>query len=293
MNRVELKHISVRPANPFAGWQNKVHRVVLVLFFVALILVWVRLWAPAAVLGQASWPDGLLVVMTAATTLASLSRQLPAQNVVLAAVVIGGFAGAVVSLGALTGVPFGPVVFNPVKIGRLLFNLLPWAVPVMWVVAILTSRGVARLVLRPYRQRANYGFGVMGLTLLLVVLLELSFEPYATQVKQYWSWKPTRIASDWYTTPWINFLGWAVTTLVILLFVTPALINKIPTKMRPVYHPLIMWEVMSCLFLTGTVVHHLWAAAILSGAQMVVVATLSVLGAKRQPVSGRKTEPRA
>ena len=162
----------------------------LVLFFATLVLAWMRLWAPAAVLGEASWPDGLLLVMTAATTLASLTRQLPAQNVVLAAIAIGGFAGAVVSLGALTGVPFfGPVVFNPAKIGRLLFNPLPWAVPVIWVVAILTSRGVARLVLRPYRQRANYGFGVMGLTVLLVVLLELSFEPYATQVKQYWSWK--------------------------------------------------------------------------------------------------------
>jgi uncharacterized membrane protein len=280
MNRVELKHIPVRPANPLCGWQRKVHGILFVLFVAGLLLVWVRLWIPGALLGSARWPDGLLLVLAAATSLTSLSQQLPAQNVVLAAVGMGVVAGAAETLSAIAAVPFGPFVYHPANVGQLLFYPLPWAVPVIWVIAILTARGVARLMLRAQRQRANYGLRVIGVTALLAVLFDLSLEPYAVLVKGCWSWKPTKIPSDWYTTPWVNFLGWGVTALVILLFVTPALINKSPIKPPPAYHPLLVWELLNLLFLTGTTLHHLWAATFLTLGQMLMVGVLSLLGAR-------------
>jgi uncharacterized membrane protein len=283
--RVELKHIPVRPANPFLGWQRKAHNALTALFVAELALVWVRLWIPGALLGTARWPDGLLLVLAAATTLASVSRQLPAQNVVLAATVIGIVAGCVATLNAFTAVPFGPIAYNRQNIGQLLFYPLPWAIPVMWVVVILTARGVARLMLRRYRSRANYGFQVIGLAAALTALFDLSMEPYAILVREYWEWKPTKLPSDWYTAPWVNFLGWAVTTLVILLFVTPALINKSPVKSPPAYHSLLVWELLSLLFLTGTYLHHLLAGSFLILGQMAVVCFLSLLGAK----GGRKS----
>jgi uncharacterized membrane protein len=290
MNRVELKHISVRPPNPFAGWQQKAQTGLFLLFLLNVGLVWVRFWIPDALFGAAAWPEGALLLIAAGSTLASLSGQVPAQNAVLAAVVIGCAGGAAHMLGGLTGVPFGPFVYHPQNMGQMVFNSLPWPVPLIWVVVLLNSRGVARLSLRRFRRKTGYGFYVMGLTVVLVVLFELSWEPYAAFVKQYWTWKPTRIPSDWYTTPWTNFLGWAVTTTLILLFVTPALINKSPTKSPPSHQPLILWELLSLLLLTAAALRHLQSAVILIAIQMFLVATLSLLGS-RAKCSANRTPP--
>jgi hypothetical protein len=119
----------------------------------------------------------------------------------------------------------------------------------------------------------------MGTTVLLVGLFELSFQPYATQFRQYWSWKPTKLPWDWYTTPWSYFLGCAVMTLLLLLFVTPALINKSPNPKRPSFHPLMVWESLSTLILLGAGSAHLRAAVGVILFQMTFVAVLSVMGA--------------
>lgn len=281
MRRVELKHISIKPPNPFVGWERKLHGALLVSFVAVLSLVCARIYFSVPVIGTASWPEGLLLLLTAATTLASLTRYLPAQNVVLVAFVVGLFGGTIQALGATTAVPFGPFIYNKENVGRFLFYPLPWSVPLIWVITLLNSRGVARLMLRSRRRTTNYGFRVIGLTILLVTLFDLSFEPYATQVKQYWSWKSTKIPSDWYGTPWVNFLGVAVTAALILMFVTPALINKSPNPPPPPpYHPLIIWELLSLLFLTGMWVHRLWVACAATLCQMLLVAALSLLGSK-------------
>src|ERR1041384_7891201 len=229
MDRVVLKHIPLRRPNRFSGMAPVLHRVTWGLFLVLVASVWIRLWAKVAWLPTGSWPEGLLILLAAATTLVSLSRQLPGQNVLLAALVIAVFAGAAQVLGALTYMPFGPYVYDK-RFGPQLFDVLPWPVPLIWIVALLNARGVARLILRPWRQNPVYGLWVIGVSASLVVLLDFGLEPFATQVMGYWSWKPTKIPSDWYSTPWVNFLGWAVTSLLILVFVTPALINKKPVR---------------------------------------------------------------
>src|SRR5689334_15997264 len=108
MNRVALKKIPLR-AVPFPGLGQKFHRCFFTLFLLQFFLVWMSLWAPWPNFGNARWPDGLLVVLAAATTLTSLSRQLPAQNVMLASAIIVLIASAVNTVGALSGVPFGPL----------------------------------------------------------------------------------------------------------------------------------------------------------------------------------------
>src|SRR5881296_2683237 len=107
MNRAGLEKIPLR-ANPFAGLGEQIHRVLFGLFLIEFALVWARLWVAVPLLGQARWPDGLLVVAATATTLAALARQLPGQNVILAASIIAVIGGAVQSLDARTGIPFGP-----------------------------------------------------------------------------------------------------------------------------------------------------------------------------------------
>ena len=128
--------------------------------------------------------------------------------------------------------PSGPTSI-PNSIGQQLFYPLPWAIPLLWIAVILASRGVARLILRPWRKTQNYGFRLMGLTTGLALCLDLGLEPFATRVKHYWFWNPTKLKFDYYTTPWINFFGWGVTVLLILAFATPSLINKKPMHHSP------------------------------------------------------------
>jgi uncharacterized membrane protein len=164
----------------FSGLRRALRRLLFWLFVAQYALVWARVWQPTLFFGDARWPEGLLLVLAAATTLASLTRQLPGQNVILVSVLIAVMAGAAQTLGTLVAIPFGPYHYTE-RIGPQLFSPLPWAVPVLWLVALLTSRGVARLILRPWRKVRAYGFWLLGVTVLLVVLFDVAMEPFATR----------------------------------------------------------------------------------------------------------------
>jgi uncharacterized membrane protein len=281
VRRVGLKHIPIRPRNPFMGWGRKVHVVLAGLLVAAAIAAYAQLWLPYPLLGHESRPEALLLFLSVVTTLTSLWRQLPGQNMALAGCVIALIGGAVHLLCALVGIPFGPIVFDQEHLGRTVFHLLPWSMPLIWVVIVLNSRGVARLILRRCRHKPYYGFWVIGLATMLVVIFTLSFEPFATHVKQYWSWKATKIPFSWYDAPLVNFLGWAVTTLVMLLWVTPALINKSPRPPAPPsFFPLLVWELLNGLFLAGSIARDLRAAAIFTASQMVLALVLCWTGWK-------------
>jgi len=214
-----------------------------------------------------------------ASTLTSLSSQLPLQNVLLATVIIGVISGGIHLLGSFTGIPFGPVVYSH-EGGPLLFNSLSWAMPFIWIVALLNSRGVARLILRPWRKLRVYGYWVIGLTTVLTVLIDLGLEPFATRYLHYWLWQPTKLAVDWYGAPLSNFLGWIVTALLILAFATPSLMNKKPSKSSPDYHPLIVWIALNALFVTAAVSQHSWLAAAMSSVACLVVIPFAIRGAR-------------
>jgi hypothetical protein len=249
------------------------------LFAGSLVLVALSIWNPDAGLASKQSADVLLLLVTVASTLLFLCSQLPAQNVILGAVLIGALTGLVHLVNAIVAVPLGPLTYHTENVGRLIVSPLPWSVPVLWVVTVLNARGMARLMLRSRRRTSHYGFWVMGATVLLVGVFELCFQPYATQVRQYWSWKPTKLPWDWYTTPWSYFLGCAVMTLLLLLFVTPTLINKNPNPKRPSFHPLLVWESLSAVILLGAGSAHLRAAVVVTLSQMIATAVLSVAGA--------------
>jgi uncharacterized membrane protein len=290
MHRVELSGMRLGGSRtPRLG--RPVRQVLFGLFLLQAGLVYARLWLPTLVFGPARWPDALFVLLATAATVGWLTGQLPAQNVMLAGTVIAVVGGAAHTLGASTEVPFGPLHYTD-RIGDLLFKPLPWAVPLLWLVAVLNARGVARLIMRPWRKTRNYGFWVIGLAVALVVLFDLGLEPFATQVNGYWSWQRTKLNPDWYSAPVVNFLGWALVAGMILAFVTPALINKSPAKRPPAWEPLVIWLLVNGLFACSAATHQLWPAFWLTAGGNVLVAGFALWGLSTKHQTSVTDSPR-
>ncbi len=229
--------------------------------------------------GKTGWPEALLILLATVSSITALARQLALQNVLLAAVVIALMGGAVHALGVTTGIPFGPFLFGA-EAGPQIFKTLPWAMPLIWVIAVLNSRGVARLILRPWRKLHSYGFWLIGLTALLTMLFDLAFDPFASRVKHYWLWMPTKFPLTWQGAPLVNFLSWAVVTLLMLAFVTPAFINKNPHRRMADFHPLVMWLGAIFLFGLASALRGMWVAVALDAIIAVVAATFAIRGGR-------------
>ena len=257
----------------------RVHWLLTALVAAVYVVALVMLWTSANLPDKPGWPDALLISLATASTAVTLLRRLPMQNVLWAALIIAVIGGAAHALGAITDMPFGPFVFGP-EAGPKLFKTLPWAVPLLWVVAILNSRGVARLILRPWRKTRTYGFWVIGFTTTLVTLFDFALDPFASRVKHYWFWTPTKFPVTWLGAPLVNFLSWAVVSLLILAFVTPLLINKRPKgKSSPDYHPLGLWLGALLLFAGAAALKGLWPAVAVDAGIGVVTAVFAIRGA--------------
>jgi putative membrane protein len=217
--------------------------------------------------------------LTAATCLTAVARRLPIQNVLWAGALIATLATIIETLSVTTGIPFGPHEFTE-KLGLKIFDVLPWPVPIAWIAIIISCRGMARLIMRPWRKTNYYGFWVIGLTCLLAVLLDLSLEPYAALNRRYWIWRTPGTVLNWYSAPWVNFAGVFITALSILAFTTPWLINKLPTKHPTDYHPLIVWQILNLFFSTGNALQHFWPAAGLGLLSALAVMVFTIRGAR-------------
>jgi uncharacterized membrane protein len=254
------------------------HWLLTLLFVAAFALVVLMLFKPLRLPGNAGWPELLLLVSGLACTITALAQRLPLQNVLLAVFVIAVIGGAVHALGAITGIPFGPFTFGE-SIGPEMFKTLPWAVPGIWVLAVLNSRGVARLILRPWRKISAYGFWLMGVTAALTLLFDFALEPFASRIKNYWLWTPTKFPVTWQGAPVSNFLAWAAMSLLLAVVIAPALINKQPGKRNtPDFHPFALWLGAILLFGAGCARQGLLPAAVADGILAVIVTVLAVRG---------------
>jgi uncharacterized membrane protein len=245
MDRIKFEDLRLEPlaGSRIVVWQ----RWLWMILFVATFLVVIgRRYLPALVTGNAAWPEACLLFLAAGWILTSLARQLPLQNVLLAGCILGGIPSLAMILNHYASIPFGPVVFS----GRvpMVPGGIPLFAPLIWIVAILSSRGVARLALRPWRQGGNYGFWLFGVTVALTLVFDLGLEFFAAHGRGYWTWSPTRIPFSWFGTPLTNFLGWAMVTILSLAFATPALINKKPVRFPPDYDPLVIWTMAMFVF---------------------------------------------
>jgi hypothetical protein len=218
----------------------------MVLFFAAFFIVIGRRFAHAMLPASAAWPESCLLFFAAGWILTSLARQLPLQNVLLASCILAGISSLAMILNHHALIPFGPVAFSQ-RVPMILPGL-PLFSPLIPLVAIFSSRGVGRLLLRRWRQGANYGYWLFGVTVALTLLFDLGLEFFAAHTLGWWTWSPTRIPFSWFGTPITNFVGWALVTTLSLAFATPALINKKPVRFPPDYDPLVLWVAAMAVF---------------------------------------------
>jgi uncharacterized membrane protein len=255
------------------------HKPVFILFLLVWAVNWVVLLLRVELSAEGWWLEALLPVLAAGTSVLALGRRLPLQNVLVAAAVILGLSTAIVAVGALSGVPFGPLVYSD-DFAERLFTSVPWPLPLLWVALIINGRGVARLIMRPWRKTNFYGYWVIGLACLLAVLFDLGLEPFAVQVKGWWIWLSGPSVLSWHTAPWVNGLGWFVTALSILALSIPWLINKQPVKQPMDYHPLVVWLLLNLWVATGNAMEQLWLPVGVSLLGNAVAAVYAVRGAR-------------
>jgi uncharacterized membrane protein len=251
--------------------------------FIAYLVCWgcalaLLLWKPKGGLNWA-WPAGILFVVGTLTSLVSLARRLPVQNVVACGIVILALAAVVTTVGTKAGLPFGYFEGYTRNMGPRLFNLMPWSVPFLWFVILYNSRDVAKLILRPWRREKQYGFWLVGVAAVLTVAMDFILEPFAVRVQEWWSWRiPIQASSiparlNWLGVPWTSFVGWFVCGSLILVFAGPWLTTRRPFRQHADLHPVILWASFGLLFATGNALAQLWAPALFGA-----VATLLVAG---------------
>ena len=223
--------------------------------------------------------DAVMLLLAVASSITILAQSLPLQSVLFAAFITALIGGAAHGLSARTGLPFGPLSFGATS-GPQLFNTVPWTVPLLWIIAIFNSRGVARLMLRPWRRVKNYGFLLIGLTALLALAFDFALEPFA-RVKHLWLWQPTKISVTWHGASPLSFLGWTFVALLILAVIMPYLIRKQPgNPSAPAFAPLALWLGAIALFSVNAAQVGLWAALAVDLILVAVVAIFSWRGAK-------------
>lgn len=249
--------------------------------FASLACCILTLFPGAGLSAYEYWLDSLFLVLLTAGTLLSLSRQLPWQNVFLVAGIIAVVGGGVHMLGVTYSIPFGPFLYSK-NAGPKMFGILPWFVPLFWVSMVLTARGVARLMLRPWRKARIYGFRLMGMTIALTILLDMALDPFCNSNKlDLWVWTPTKLPITWHGAPLVNFISIGAITLLMLAFTTPSLIRKQPgQKSGPEYFPLVIWIGLLLWFGSAAGMAGHWTALGLDAVVGIAVLFFSIRGAR-------------
>ena len=258
---------------------RSLHKPVFLLFLIAwgvnAAVAGLKIQLPAGL----DWIEALLPLTALGTTLIALALRLPLQNVVMAGVSISCLAVGILAIGAATGTPFGPIVFGD-TLGERLFGVVPWPLPLLWVVLVINARGMSRLMMRPWRKTNFYGFWVIGIACVLVVLFALSFEPFAVHAKNFWIWQTAPGTANWFRAPWVDFLGWFLTAVAITCLSIPWLINKHPVKQSMDYQPLLVWLLINLWPAIGNAAHGLWLPVFVMLGGNAVAAIYAIRGAR-------------
>lgn len=109
-------------------------------------------------------------------------------------------------IGVRYGFPFGDYSYTNL-LGPKLLDTVPYLILVGWFTMAISGYGVANSL----RNSSWYRIGVGAF---LLTLWDLTLDPAMSRLSPFWVWHEQ---GGYYGTPWINFFGWYVTSLVILI----------------------------------------------------------------------------
>lgn len=203
------------------------------------------------------WTEMVLPLLGALAAYGLLLRRLPGQNALTVTAVILLFSGAIVLCGTISGIPFGAIRFTDLARPKL-FGRLPVWMPLWWLVILVSSRDTARLIMHRWRRSRFYGLWVLALGGALATVVDLGMEPVGVTIMQLWEWQTSEGTACWYSAPWVNSLGWFVTTVVTLGFCMPWFITKRPTRPPMPFLPALTWGALNFYFVATNALAGLW-----------------------------------
>jgi len=111
--------------------------------------------------------------------------------------------------GTTWGLPFGSYEYTDL-LGPMLFNRVPFLIPLSWFFMGIASYGIARAIV------AEGSFSLMRplLASWILVSWDLTLDPAMSHLAPFWTWNE---AGAYLGTPLLNLLGWYVTGLFIML----------------------------------------------------------------------------
>jgi putative membrane protein len=122
-------------------------------------------------------------------------------------------------VGVLCGLPFGNYIYTD-HLGHRLAGVLPWVIPLCWLILILTAHALcgALLTRAPDLEVSESPLLLNITTATVVTLVDLILEPVAAHVRHYWIW----LDRDplWYGVPRVNFIGWFATAFLLSMFLS-------------------------------------------------------------------------
>ncbi|HTL56520.1 MAG TPA: hypothetical protein VL361_12625 [Candidatus Limnocylindrales bacterium] len=278
MDRLSVEALPTTQAGVLQS-SNLASRVLLSFALAQFAFVCSSPWWEFAAAPEHWWLGELLLLLLTASTLCSLSRQLPWQNVLLTTVLIPLLAAALEIVGIPTGISFG---LNDAR--RSLSIHQAWLAAQVWIVVILNCRGVGRLSMRRWRMVPGYGFWLLGITLLLLAGVMLNIARSSSLLPGF-SAVFFRIQLDWHAAG--TFVGTVGTSAIILVAITAALINKKPEIEIVNWHPLVLWSLFNlCFFAKAVEQRALFASA------MILLEILLVIVFIRMPLQRTRKIPR-
>jgi len=206
--------------------------------------------------------DFLFMFLAGTVLLLDVSRQLGRLRAIALFLWVAGFSGAVETLGALTGFPFGHYQYTD-RFGLRLFGVLPLAIPFAWWALIIPVQLVLlRFVQRNWASRRALPF-IVGFCMMVI---DLAIEPVATLERGYWIWGDGGL---WYGVPWVNALGWFGTATVLsagIQWLTRGDLDRAYGWHRPetMAIPLAILFTILVTFLLANFVAGFWLAGLLS-----------------------------
>ncbi len=229
------------PASPTVRWLHPVpaalHHPILAGLILSILTEAVRVGLNIDLGIDWVWVPMAIWLLAALSLLVGIARRLAMQNVVAVAFVGALMGFALDILDAQTGIPFGRRTYDDgsgVQWGSVPLLMIPFR-----LTQILLGRGVARLILKRHRSLEYYGIWVLCLSTILVVAELMVIESVAAHL-HWWRWiefQGRTLAGA----PLAYWLGSPVSTLLMLAFLTPWLLNKRPVPQPVDFHPLWIW----------------------------------------------------